>query len=323
MLLGFFCLLLLVSSCGNLPRDDSPAWSDSNRYSLEIENNCNLTKHSLGIAGCAFIGPIPASAKLTVLPLWHSRLEFLSTYCSSFSESSYNNSPVSLPINSIYTNSVGNPCSFQVNRFILGVDKKRLDKPIIGRFYIKIIPDSRYHALLKMEINKTPFMGVAWYQRPYKQDLPTLKVTPKGQKGAFIMKCGKEYIYNFDYTSSPFTVNIPAGRDCDFEISVINLENQYLEFATFIYMEQAYTEDLHKPKVRETKHYRHFEFVDDLNNKRKPAVIGVQVNDKICDKTHKCKDHINKDKYIVKGLTSSSRFFYGVYDSKTKSWVKE
>lgn len=319
-LIYVFLIILLFFSC-TLIVDDSPVWSINNRMAVEQTVNCNTTKNSLGISGCAFIGEPDQHAILTINALWKTRVEFTSTNCESKSFYTQLHRDYIIPIHTLYTDTEGENCSFTLNRYVyLKNNKTRLDKSMKGRFFIKIVPFNRYHALLKFDIENNKFSGVGWYQRKYAVDAPPLKIHPQGSKGTFLLKCGDDTLINFDFEEVPFLVDIPQGASCDFEMSVINKDNRFIEFASLVYEEQGYTVDLHKPRVFKGKKYLHFRFLDDINLDQKKVVIGVQINDRICSKTYKCKDDIDRSEYVVRGITSGLRFFKGIYYPETKKW---
>lgn len=315
-------LFFLLTAC-SLPIDDTPVWVDNNRYAIEQVTDCNLTPDSVGLSGCAFIGKPDKMASLTLLPLWESKINFTSTKCKTRNYTTSMQAKFNVPVSRLYTNEKGESCSFQINRYVTRLKRKRLDKGMMGRFFIKIVPKNRFHALMKFSVEKKSFSGVGWVQKKYLIDSPLVMIEPRGKEGTFLMKCGEETVMKTQYDNGPFSIEIPAGRNCDFEMSVINRDDPMIEFGTLMYEENGYTEDLTKPRVSKSNKYITFKFSDDITPERDKVVVGVKVNNQTCTKTYVCQDRIGKPKYVVKGITASLRFFKGIFDPENETWEIE
>ena len=311
-----FCILLI--SCTDIPIDSTPYWASNNRYGMEIINNCNSTTHSIGLSGCYFVEKPDDNSTITLPALWASRIQFISSNCDSKEYIVTSNQDLVVKIKDLYTNQNRESCSFEIIRNVT-IGKRKLDAPILGRFFIQIVSNNPYYSPLNFRINKNIFKGVGWLQHKYQQINPQVTIYPQGTTGDFIMKCGEKTIYNFKFTTYPFQVLLPEGNNCDYEMAVINSDNPYMEFTSLIYEENKYTEDIKMPYTYVKKNKRYFSFRDDINNNSNQEVIGIKVNKSTCQ-SYYCTDKDGSDKYIVKAITASLRYFYGVYDPSNNSW---
>ena len=308
---------ILLISCNSFPPDDSPAWSKNNRFGLEMENNCNLTTHSIGISGCAFKKDVGPDSFLKIPSFWSSEVNLISSKCGNYSYSLSKGKELNLELSKL--NTVQSNCSFQINRGVTNLDKEKGDFPLIGRFFIKIIPNNKFYIPIEMEMGKNQFKGVGWYQRKPNTTQPPLLMYPKGTEGVILLKCGEEPIERMDFYERPIVLELSEEKSCDYEISVINDDSPVIEFGTVIIEQQGYTEDIKVPKTYTRFKSRHFNFEDNVNLNGDEVVVGIKVDNEYCA-SYKCKVRKGNTKYEVRAVTASMRYFYGVYFPKTNSW---
>jgi len=323
LILVLFFILIVSCAC-QPPQDPTPKWDQNNRYGLEMQNNCNLDTHSIGLNGCAFVGTISPTASLILPPLWSGTLKFESTECGEYTYSASSGNANTILLKDIYGNTTYNNCSFTITR-VARVGNHNLDDTIMGRFFIKMLPNNPYFSLLQMSISDetvtSTFNGAAWFQKRYKQVEPAITFYPKGKHGTFIMYCGTTLIKQQDYDTSPFTIQFSNLDDCDYEVSAINMDNPAIEYGSYMHETNGYTESITVPSVSVTKvlHYVTFEFADSDVTGKKHAVVGVEVNGKQFS-SYKAMVKGGLPSYVVKGVTMGGRYFVGTYTAATKTW---
>jgi len=325
---------LLMVSCGTAPTDGSPSYDTANRFSVEMKNDCNTAKHSVGISGCAFkISEI--GGNLTLPSLWSGNIGFTSYNCKNISAVATNNSDNIFQIKDMYNAGNQQSCSFGITRTIR--DGKFIsDDTMIGRFFIKILPDISAYAPLNFSIGNDTFNGVGWYQKKTDGADAVLQIKPTTPKGKFTVACGEvqseissslepKIIYRTDYTSTPFLVKLESNIICDYEMVAVNEipgdDGIIIESATYIHEVQQYTKDITVPVVAIKSNQIGFTFNDQDVSGNKPVVYAVQIDNTKFLGTNTGKVPNIKDKYIVKGITPALRYFYGEYTVSTKSWL--
>ena len=313
---------LFILSCSLPPVDDSPLWASSNRYATEMINDCNLTNHTLGLNGCAFKEGV--YGRLVLPPIWKGNIELYSEYCGKYNFTVDEVNDFSILLKDIYQTDFGKNCSFSVTRTIMDLNGQMLDGQIIGRFFIKKIPNERYYELAKFSIGSNSFIGTGWYQKKYDVIPKLATFYPRGTKGSAVVNCGETEVAYIEYNTNNFTWEIPKGENCDYEISLTNADNKALEFASIMVEENLYTLDLSLPTVTYKKSVGkreiEFSFDQDINGKHDKVVYGVKINNTTCKGTYKCRAAQGLVEYKVKGITLGGRVFMGVYNTTTNSW---
>ena len=313
-------IALLVSACGRLPVDGTPAWDTANRYAVEQVVDCNTTLHSVGLSGCAFKED-NVKGSLTLPALWTSALSFTSAQCTNFTlvGDAVNDNVIDL--SRVGTSLEKSSCSYSITR---SVTEKKMpwDRSAIGRFFLKIVPNSPYYTFLRFTTDdKNMFTGVGWHQRKFGKFDPVLKVYPSGKEGMFTMLCGSDIAVRMPYTTSPFEVTLNSEISCDYEMAAVNSDNPYIEFATYMHEVSQYTVDISAPSVTTSSKSITFTFNDKAIDGIAPAVIGVKIdNGAPCTDTNKCKSSLGKPAYTVKAATAGARFFWGTYTVATQTW---
>jgi hypothetical protein len=316
-------LSFLIFACGTIPTDPSPAWSLNNRYSVEMQNDCNTVNHSVGLSGCAF-----TDAQLggnIILPvLWGGRISGVSYNCKNVAFSANNTDDNVLQIADLYTAANKQSCSFQFTRTV--TEKQfTADNTMIGRFFIKIIPANAYYSKLKFSIGNDNFTGVGWYQKKtdvvgFSANSPTLTFNPTGNSGKLIIACGANIISQTTYTSKPFNVTLDTNESCDLEISAINADSPKIDLGTFIQEVNLKTIDITPPSVSIKSKKITFTFNDKDLSGKKPVVYLVKVDGVTCVKKNACTVAHTKDTYVVKGWTLGLRQFFGKYRVSTSKF---
>lgn len=347
----FYIFIFILSSCQTiplfaaLPIDNTPPWDASGRYGLEMVNDCNTTKHSIGISGCAFkISEL--GGNLITNQMWSGSIGFTSYYCNNFTAPVLSSEVNTFQIRDMYNSQIRKSCSFSVVQKVR--DGKFIsDNTITGRFFIKILPEYGY-GKLKFSIKDEVFDGVGWYQRKALTSDAIIKVYPKSNSGIFTITCGNDeplptgtpgteptpmatptgprVIKRINYNESPFEVTLNSNEICDYEMVAVNAEptgdGSDVESATYIHHVIAkYTRDLSAPAVQLKKGKIKFTFNDADISGKKPVVYSVQVDSLKKWKINSAEIADTKDTYIVKALTPSLRFFYGEYNKANKKWL--
>lgn len=326
----FLVLTLLLTGCGSsLSVDGSPAWDLAGRYGIEMVNDCNTTKLSIGLGGCAF-KESELGGNLRLPSLWTGSLSFVAYGCKNFTQAATSTADNVIQIRDMYTATDHKNCVFDIER---SVREGTIisDRSLLGRFGIKIISNNAYAMKLKFAANNEMFDGIGWYQRRTTQPNTLrsnitsmtdaiLTIYPTGQKGLFTAKCGTDTVLNQQYTSSPFTVNLDSMVNCDYEIGVTNGDNRNIEEAMYMHMVSKYTDDVSVPAVSIKSKKITFTFNDKDATGKKPVVVGVQIDTTKCFKTNKCTVLNTKPSYLVKGVTPGIRLFWGTYTVATNKW---
>jgi hypothetical protein len=224
-------------------------------------------------------------------------------------------------LNDIYTATNGLSCSFTINRYIT-YKTVAFDNSIIGRFYLKVIPDSPYYSALQFSIGDDKFNGVGWAQTNSGQLEAAgniqLSLNPSSDKGEVTVACGDNVVLKQAYESRPFTIALPNNVSCDYELSVSNALSSKINLGTFIHELQFATINLTRPIVTYSKKKVVVGFYDwDVTGKKK-VVVAVKIdNNAPCVETHICSAVNNKDLYTIRAVTPSGRLFYGKYRLST------
>lgn len=315
----FFCV-----SCGaTLPVDPTPPWSESNRYGMLLENDCNTVKKSIGLSGCAFPrGQINSNLFLPVL--WTGNVVLTAQNCKNMTLPTDNSTRNIIQLVDLYTNPSGQSCGFEIVRTITDGDFQA-DKTMLGRFFIKIMPPGEYSKKMQFTIGKDSFQGVGWYQK--KSDalglLPIatqINIYPSGTKGTFRASCDGTPLAEIQYTTRPFVFSFERDESCDLEMSARSSDANEIDYGTLLWEVSTRTIDLTPPAVAIKKGKITFSFNDKDASGKEPVVFGLWVDNIPCKKTNKCTVTNNKNSYFVQGFTLSARPFYGTYSIATKSW---
>lgn len=307
----------VVTSCNTFPPDDTPVWSKNNRFALEMENNCNLTTHSLGLSGCAFKGDVDPGAFIKLPSFWESRVDFISAKCGNKTYLLDKNRFLQLELPKIYQGTES--CSFQINRTVKSIGGNHPDAQVIGRFFVKLLPNNRFYKAMKFELGENQFEGVGWYTGKPTIIPPPLMIYPQGEEGVILIKCGSETVMQEDFYDKPIMVDLPPDTSCDYEVSVINDDFPTIEFGTVVVEYSRYTVDIKKPKTYTKGKYLYFDFSDNVNADNKKVVVGAKINNFYCE-TYKCGARLGQTSYEVRAVTASLRYFYGVYYPETDTW---
>lgn len=325
MLIGIcaFFFSLTFSACGSLPVDNTPPFDSANRFAMLIRNDCNTTRESVGLAGCAFTED-QLSGNMILPVLWTGNIAATSQYCRNLAFPTNNISANILQLIDMYTSTQKQNCSFELTRTITDGDFTA-DRTMKGRFFIKVIPRNIYYHKMKFAIGKDSFSGVGWYQK--KTDRlsltgsdATLTIYPSGTRGVFSASCDGETIFEYEYKTSPFTVNLQSEISCDYELSARSMDSNNVDVATLMHEVQLHTIDLTAPTVAIKKNKISFTFQDKDASGKNPVVYGLWVEQTPCKKTNSCSITHSKTRYFVQGFTLSARAFYGYYSTETKKW---
>jgi len=312
--------MLFLVSCSQPPIDNTPVWSKNNRFAIEQIVDCNISKHSIGVIGCSFKeGNI--NGQLQLPPLLNGRLSFESSNCRDFTVNASRKTNY-FNFSDLYTNNYGESCSFEITRTIDAIGDYPFDQVLIGRLFIKILPNHSYYKNLEFSVNGYKYSGVGQHQLKFNQREPAITVYPVSSKGIWRLYCDEYEVMKIDYTTTPFTVkfeNNEVLRDCDYEMVATNELSSKIEYATYVHTVQKYTVDITKPVTYVKDGKRCFSFRD-KNSDNKYVVYAVEVNNSYNIKTnYKCvTDNVNS--YTVKGYTMNGRVFWGSYNSENNTW---
>lgn len=317
-------VLLTIAGCQTVsPRDDSRVWSKSGRYALEMENDCNTSKHSIGLSGCAFFDK-EIHGTLVLPKSWAGNISFLSSNCISFYYPALESKQNELSISEMYKAITKNSCEFEIVRTV-----ENASNPIIGKFFIKILPSNQYISKLKYSIGDKSFDGVGWGQKLYSKQDPVLRIKTSGSSGQLIVMCGERQVSKTSYSSNEFDLKISSDESCNYELFAINDDSKYIELGTYMYqVVKDITLDVSIPIVLIYSDFITFSFKDkDSTGKHfavnKIIITDIDNNELARCTSNECKVKNNKQSYFVKGYTQSLRFFYAEYKAKEKTWVVE
>ncbi len=321
--LGGICCFFSLTACEQVGIDPTPPFDQNNRHAILIDQDCNSVKRSVGLSGCAFTeGQVNGNM---ILPaLWTGSIEARSQNCKNFTLLAEKNSDNVMQISDMYTTTNGLNCSFEMLRTLTDGDLVG-DNLMLGRFFIKILPNNKAFKKMRFEVNREQFDGVGWIQKKFDQVsfLPlatNIVVRPSGTKGIFRMSCDGETVIEQEYATSPFTVKLESNTSCDYEMSARSSDSPNIDFGTLMHEVTTPTIDLTPPSIRTKYGKITFTFPDRDASGRKPVVVGVRVNNTACRATHKCTVAANQTKYFVQGFTLSARSFYGYWHANTSRW---
>lgn len=321
-------LILMLIACDTIGIDGTPPWDVADRLGLEMVNDCNLTKHSIGLSGCSFhINDI--GGNLTLPSLWSGTIGLTSYSCKSITAIANSSADNIFAVKDLYTAN-GHSCSFELTRNLREGDLVS-DNTLKGRFFIKILPVKGY-SNLRFNVGQNSFNGVGWYQRKYQTEDAVLVIKPRSSSGMFTITCSKNnedpaIVYRNEYTTSPFEVKLDSIDSCDYEMVAVNYEStgedNEVESATYVHhVVENYTRDISIPYVTVRNNKVSFTFTDKDVDGRLPIIAGVQVNNTKFIKAHIGTMPISQS-FIVKAITPSLRFFYGKYDYMNHKWYVE
>ena len=307
-------LIILLMGCAKMPpRDDTPPWNQNNRYAMEMQSSCNVINKALGIIGCGFRGKIDGS--ITFPRLWYGNITFESGRCLDFTINTTPDQDTIVNLGDI----TDKTCSYEVLRKVSNINGYAFDNLILGRIFILKIDDNPYERLLRFSVKDNEFEGVGWYQLKYQDLEPKIMIKARGNKGVVKVICGDDKIIDRPFDESPFELLLPESKSCDYQISVINDDSPYIEYATYVKENNGPSLDITKPVTYIQKKRRRFSFRD-KNKNGKYMVYAVQVNDRRCIKGNVCSDVEGLEKYSVRAYTMSGRIFSGEYYPETNTW---
>ncbi len=313
----------LTAACDEIPQDPTPVWSLSNRFALEMANDCNMAKHSLGISGCAVVAK-KVTGNITFPAFYMGSLSLVSSNCKNIKMPTLIQQDNVVQLNDIYTATNGLSCSFTINRYVNYKDIT-FDNSILGRFYLKVIPDSPYYSALDFSVGSDNFNGVGWTQTNSGQLEATkdlvLSLNPSSDKGEVTVACANKVVLKQEYQTRPFTIKLPSNISCDYELSVSNLQSSKINLGTFIHEVQFATINLTQPIITHTNKKVVVAFYDlDVTGKKK-IVVAVKIdNNAPCVNSHICSAINNKDIYTIRAITPTGRLFYGKFRLSTGRW---
>lgn len=313
----------LTAGCDELPLDPTPVWSLSNRFALEMTNDCNTANHSLGLSGCAVVAK-KITGNVTFPAFYTGNISMVSSNCKNVQTPALIKQDNVVQLNDIYTANNGLSCSFTINRYIKYKDVD-FDNSILGRFYLKVIPDSPYYSALQFSVGDEKFNGVGWAQTNSGQleaagDIQ-LSLNPSSEKGEVSVACGDTIVLQQQYDTRPFTIKLPNNVSCDYELSVSNALSSKINLGTFIHEVQFATVNLTRPIVTSSIEKVVIGFYDKDVTGKKKVVVAVKIdNNAPCVESHICSAVNNKDLYTIRAVTPSGRMFYGKFRISTAKW---
>ncbi len=320
-------LILLITACSskNIPVDPTPVWSQSNRYAVEMENDCNLSTHSVGLSGCLFVvGKV--SGNLRFPALYSGNIHMTSTNCKNVATPATTSQDNVLQNVDIYNAPNNLTCSWEIDR-VISENGMTMDNPMKGRYMIKIIQSSPYLSALKLSIGRDNFSGVAWYQKKtdsYEDTLTdaVLRISPVSTAGTFRAFCDDKLVLEQDYTTTPFDVALNSDISCDYELSTTSKSfPTRVETAAYLHEVLYRTIDITPPGMSIKKKNITATFTDKAADNRTPVVVGVKLDtNKPCINTASCSAIHNKDLYTIRALTPNGRFFYGKWRVSKSAW---
>jgi len=311
-LIVFFFLLV---SCGSLATDGTPPWDLAGRFAIPMSVDCNIAKKNLGLSGCSF-RQNQLGGNLTLPSLWSGDITFTSYNCKNLTVTANSSNDNVIQIRDLYTAPNNYSCSFQITRTIKEKDFVA-DNTMIGRFFIKIIPNDPFYSKLKFSLLDNEFDGVGWFQS--KGQPINLTIKTMSDKGVLYVTCGNREVLRQNYSSTKFDISLPIQK-CDYEINAVNYESGIKELATFMLEIPKVTLDVTPPVVSSKSGKITFTFNEKDSSNKKPVVMGVIIDKTKCIKTNSCSVKYNKQFFTVMGMTPSLRLFYGVYNDYSKKW---
>jgi hypothetical protein len=196
-----------------------------------------------------------------------------------------------------------------------------MDAPIIGQLFVRNFDDPNIKPL-DLTVNDVPRSGVNWVQMA--EDTSTKGITegrtvilyPKGTNGkVYIKGCGANIKSDFNRI---FIFNIkdvyPIDKDCMIDILVNSTDYVKEEASLFVAVYKKTGGFLATPIAYRGRYGKQcFEFQD-------PYVGYTVVNGRRTSDSSGC--GFPADSYLVQGITSKGRIFYGKYERGGWVWIK-
>lgn len=336
-------LFIFITNCGSMPIDSTPSWDSSSRFALEMQSDCSSTPHTLGLSGCAMRAS-QLQGNIIFPALYYGQISMISSNCKNYSIAAGATDSV-VALKDLYNAQNKQSCSWEILRNIqsppqqfpdtinpFGDKTITSDNMLLGRFFLKILPESPYISTLAFSVGDNTYSGIGFFQRLIGKQDAILTIQPKSKSGMFSITCGEggtpAVVYHQPYTSSPFTIALNSNINCDYEMMAVNAEptgdGSDFETATYVHhVSTAPTVDITVPAVSKSGTNISFSFNDMDASGKNPVVYAVQIGNSTFIETNKGTVINNQGSYIVKGLTPSLRFFYGVYSMATQSWRVE
>lgn len=285
--------LLVLTSCGGLPVDNSPSPFDSGLRTVEMKSSCGF---DVGVHGCHFNINTDMQNSFLKIPVAHKgEIEIVSKRCSySTSRRFSGTGSISFSWAELMgsMNSDEFACLFSIKLKIDGVRSMK------GEF---LLADREGFSSLGMSLFKKSYQGVAGFQLRNVSESSRLYLDVSDQASYFISGCGSEIsgIGN-EIAFKSFTNN----ENCIYEIAVRDQGKKFIGSLNLVYYSNEY-KDLAYPSIEIRK---------------KSIIIGedivgfISLNGK-WKKSNKIKGYL-RERNEIRMLTQNGRYLLLIVDKK-------